>query len=60
MAERPGTHVPLPHYAMPPEEFRLYNPAKAGLIDTPLDSRGLVDLDKLVRTVKQTVDPEFT
>lgn len=45
---------------MPPEEFRLYDPAKSGMLKTPLDERGLVDLDELVRTVKATVSPEFT
>lgn len=49
----------LPHHVLPPAEYRLYDPHTSGLIETPLDERGLVDLDALVQTVKSTVVPEF-
>jgi hypothetical protein len=40
--------------------MRLYNPEKNGRLETPVDERGLVDLDQLVTLVKQTVRPEFS
>lgn len=45
---------------LPPPEMRLYNPEKNGRLETPVDERGLVDLDQLVTLVKQTVRPEFS
>ena len=45
--------------ALPPRELWLYDPDVEGLVDTPLDSRGLVDLDQLVTDVKATIDKSF-
>lgn len=44
---------------LPPPDMRLYNPGKEGLLDTPLDERGLVDLNRLVALGKSTVDAAF-
>lgn len=44
---------------LPPQEVRLYEPKKMGLIETPLDERGLVDLNGLVEIAKQTVDASY-
>lgn len=44
---------------LPPPDAQLYNPLLEGKLETPLDERGLVDLNKLVDLVKETVDPEF-
>lgn len=44
---------------LPPEKYRLYSTETDDLIDTPLDGRGLVDLDKLITTIKSTVVPEY-
>jgi len=48
---------PLNH--LPPRDVWMYDPDATGLIETPLDERGLVDLDKLVKLVKDTIDPSF-
>lgn len=45
---------------LPPPEMQLYNPERNGRLETPIDERGLVDLDQLVTLVKQTVRPEFS
>lgn len=45
---------------LPPPDAQLYDPDKSGCIETPVDERGLVDLDRLVTLVKQTVRPEFS
>lgn len=44
---------------LPPLEVRLFNTETDDMIETPLDERGLVDLDALVAVVKGTVVPEF-
>lgn len=56
-----GGHMPKrpPAIQLPPEEFRLYDPKREGLLETPLDERGLVAVGSLIQMVKQTVDPEF-
>lgn len=54
----PSCHEKIPN--LPPEEYRLFNPANDELIETPLDYRGLVDLDELIRQVKFTVVPEYS
>lgn len=45
---------------MPPIEVRKIDPKTNELIETPLDYRGLVDLDKLITVVKETVEPEYS
>lgn len=45
---------------MPPVEYRKFDPKKDDPIETPLDYRGLVDLDKLISIVKSTVDSEYS
>ena len=40
---------------LPPEHSRLWHPGKQGKLETPLDSRGLVDLDELINLGKGTV-----
>lgn len=44
---------------LPPLEQQLWNPKTEGKIETPLDSRGLVDLDALVEVGKQTVESDY-
>ena len=44
---------------LPPREKRLWNIETEGKIETPLDNRGLVDLDLLVELGKQTVEPDY-
>lgn len=44
---------------LPPDEARLFNPSHNELIDTPIDYRGIVDLDELIKIVKATVVPEY-
>lgn len=44
---------------LPPESARLWTPEE-GRRETPLDSRGLVDLDKLVSLGKQTVQLDYS
>jgi len=46
--------------SLPPAEVRAYDPSRYGMLPTPLDERGLVDLDGLVMLAKSTVDPEYT
>lgn len=53
-----GNHEML-HESLPPLERRLYDPRTDGLIQTPLDYRGLVDAEALVEVVRQTVDPDY-
>lgn len=45
---------------LPPQKMWLYDPYRNGQLETPTDEYGLVDLDKLVTMVKQTVRPEFS
>lgn len=57
--EQPGHHKgPSPW--LPPREFILYDPDVSGRLETPTDKLGLVDLDKLVALVKQTVRPGYS
>lgn len=44
---------------LPPRDVWLHDPKKDGLLETPLNNRGLVDLDALVAGVKSTVDPSY-
>lgn len=44
---------------LPPREVHLFNPEKNGRMPTPLDERGLVDIDALVQLAKEAVDPEY-
>lgn len=45
---------------LPPREVILSPFASGEKLDTPLDSRGLVDFEALVQTVNATVDPTYT
>lgn len=45
---------------MPPIDYRKIDPKTDNLIETPLDHRGLVDLDGLIKIVKDTVEPEYS
>lgn len=45
---------------LPPRDTWLYDPTENGPLETPTDSLGLVDLDKLVTLVKGTVKPTFS
>lgn len=45
---------------LPPRDTWIYDPKINGRLETPLDERGLVDLDRLVVLAKQTIDPDFT
>lgn len=47
---------PEKEHHLPPVEFQKHNIKTDGLIETPLDERGLVDLDRLIDVVKLTVD----
>lgn len=38
----------------------LYDVSRYGPLETPVDNKGLVDLDALVTLVRQTVDPAFS
>lgn len=44
---------------MPPHELRLHNPKRDGLLPTPVDERGIVDVKKLITNVKATIEPEY-
>ncbi len=44
---------------LPPRDVQLHDPRRDGLLETPLDERGLVDLDRLVDLARATVSPEF-
>jgi hypothetical protein len=44
---------------MPPIEYRLFDTSKDEPIETPLDDKGLVDLDALITVVKETVEPSY-
>lgn len=45
---------------LPPRDMWLYNPEKDGLLETPTDQYGLVDLDKFVILLNETVSSEFS
>lgn len=45
---------------LPPQEMWLHDPAKDGYLETPTDQYGLVDLDKLVTLIKESVSTEFS
>jgi hypothetical protein len=45
---------------LPPESVRLWNIDKQGKLATPLDERGLVDLDKLVALGVQNVEGDYS
>lgn len=51
-------HVP-PLY-LPPRELWRFTPGEDERLPTPVDERGLVDIEKLINLVKTTVDPSFT
>lgn len=55
----PNASLRLPSPHLPPPELRLFNPKTDGLLPTPLDGRGLVDPNELVRLVKSTVEPDY-
>lgn len=44
---------------LPPRDVWLHSPEKDGLIPTPRDDRGLVDVPLLIDTLKATVDPAY-
>ena len=44
---------------LPPEEVRLWEGSRDGLLDTPVDECGLVDLDELVQLGKELVVPGY-
>jgi hypothetical protein len=44
---------------LPPPDVQTWNIEKQGLLETPLDEKGLVDLDKLVMLGKQTVEKGY-
>lgn len=48
-----------PRDRLPPLDVRRYDVKTNGLLETPLDERGLVDLNALVSLVKETVDPSY-
>ncbi len=48
-----------PSPQLPPRELWLYNPDTDGPLETPLDHRGLVDLNALVALGVSTIDPTF-
>lgn len=50
--------APQKEPSLPPEEAWLWRP-EDGLLDTPVDDWGLVDLDELVQIALETVDPEY-
>ena len=50
---------PAPALSLPPEHSRLWHPGIQGKLETPLDSRGLVDLDELVNLGKETVCDDY-
>lgn len=43
---------------LPPPDAWLVNP-RTDKLDTPVDERGLVDVDKLITAVKATIDPSY-
>ena len=58
-------HIRFPRYrnpgeepGLPPEEFWLINPDR-DKFDTPVDDRGLIDQDLMIRAVKDTIDPSY-
>ncbi len=60
MDQRPGSVFDVHgRDRLPPEEVRRYDPRYDGLIETPVDERGLVDLNKLVAVAKETVEPGY-
>lgn len=44
---------------LPPPDVWRFTPGKDEPLPTPVDERGLVDVDALITLVKTTVDPEF-
>ena len=47
-----------PLYLPPPDVWH-FTPGKDEPLPTPLDERGLVDVDALIATVRETIDPHF-
>lgn len=47
------------HCNIPPEEVRLFRPSQDNLVETPLDHRGIVDLEELIKLVKSTVISDY-
>lgn len=43
---------------LPPPDAQLLNP-KIDKIDTPVDDRGLIDIEQLITDVKRTIDPSY-
>jgi hypothetical protein len=50
----------VPPLYLPPRELWRFNPDEDERLPTPVDERGLVDVEKLINLVKITVDPAFT
>ena len=44
---------------LPPKQVRLYDPQELGKIPTPVDERGIVDVDKLISLGIETVNPNY-
>lgn len=44
---------------LPPPDARLHDPRRDGYIPTPVNDLGLVDIPRLINTVKETVDPGY-
>ncbi len=60
MTKRAGeAHGEFVRDRLPPRDVQLHDPRRDGLLETPLDERGLVDLDRLVDLARATVSPEF-
>ena len=54
-------HAPMPmRDGLPPQDVWLYNPRTKGKLETPIDERGLVDLDQLVAMTRQTIDSNYS
>jgi len=53
-----GFHEKRVRKDLPPPETWLHQPS-SDLLPTPVDSRGLVDFDGLVKLMKSTVDPSY-
>ncbi len=50
-----------PQGTLPPPDARLINPYSSNFepIKTPVDDRGIIDIDRLIDDVKATVDPSY-
>jgi hypothetical protein len=50
-----------PHETLPPPDARLVDPYRASFepIPTPIDDRGIVDIEGLIKAVKSTVDTSY-